>query len=52
MVIKCSNRRQEILAAKAHNLNPIQKFMQLSLQMDASSNLQQDFHKSPEMWQK
>ena len=55
-VIKCSNHRQGISQLKPHILNPIKKFMQLSLQADASSDfstwLQQDFHKSQEMWQK
>ena len=38
-----------------HILNPIEKFMQLSLQTDGSSDfskIEQDFHKSREMWQK
>ena len=37
MVIKCSNRRQEICPLKPHSLNPIKKFMQLSLHSDASN---------------
>ena len=37
-VIKCSNRRQEISPLKPHILNPMKKFMQLSLQTYASSN--------------
>ena len=34
-----SNRGQEICPLKPHILNPMKKFMQLSLQTDASSNL-------------
>ena len=37
-VIKCSNHRQEISQLKPHIFNPIKKFMQLSLQADASSD--------------
>ena len=55
-VIKWSNPWQEVSLLKPNMSNPIKKCMQQSLHMDISDNvsawLQQDFHKSREMWQK